>query len=146
MDHFLLGCTTAVTDAERLTCSGAGYVRDQRSVGIQALPTDQSDQSEHRSWQSLWGGRASLQSNRPLKMSLNTFIRGISLCELLQPSAAEWNTEEFSSLDFKMSKLIIATNHFELYFIFSFNYSKVRLDPESKIAVWIKEVKLALVV
>ncbi len=31
-------------------------------------------------------------------------------------------------------------------FIFSFNYSKVRLDPQSEITVWINGAKLALVV
>ncbi len=45
VDYFLLGCITAVTDAERLTCSRAGYVRDQRSVGVNTTPIDQSDQS-----------------------------------------------------------------------------------------------------
>ncbi len=40
----LTGCTTVVTHAERLTCSWAGYVWDQKSAGINAPPTDQSDQ------------------------------------------------------------------------------------------------------
>ncbi len=44
-DYFSLGCITAVTYAERRTCCGAGYVRDQRSAGINALATNQSDQS-----------------------------------------------------------------------------------------------------
>ncbi len=76
------------------------------------------------------------------------FIGMIYLCELLKLSAAEnqWSTKVFSFLDYKISKLIIATYRFELYFIFSLNYSKVCLDPESKITVWINEAKLALVV
>ncbi len=45
VDHFLPGSITMVTYAERLTCSGAGYVRDQRSAGVNSLPADQSDQS-----------------------------------------------------------------------------------------------------
>ncbi len=45
VDYFLRGYITTVTYALQLTCSGAGYVRDQRSVGMNALPTDQSVQS-----------------------------------------------------------------------------------------------------
>ncbi len=45
-----------------------------------------------------------------------------------------------------MSELIKAADRFELYFIFSFNHSKVRLDPESEVTVWINEAKLALAV
>ncbi len=45
MDYFLPGCDTAETSVEWLTYSGAGYVRDDRSVGINAPPTDQSDPS-----------------------------------------------------------------------------------------------------
>ncbi len=87
---------------------------------------------------SLLGGKASSQSDKPLKIFLTIFIRGIYLCELLKLSAAEdeWSTKLFSFLDLKISKLIIATYDFELYFIFSFNYSKVHLDPDSKITVW----------
>ncbi len=45
VDHFLPGHITAVTHAEQLTRSWAGYVQDKRSAGKNALPTDQSDQS-----------------------------------------------------------------------------------------------------
>ncbi len=42
----LPGYITAVTCAEHLTCSRAGYDRDnEKSVGTEAMPTDQSDQS-----------------------------------------------------------------------------------------------------
>ncbi len=45
LDYFLPGYITAVTHAERLTCSGLGYVQDKSSTGIKAPPTDQSDRS-----------------------------------------------------------------------------------------------------
>lgn len=43
MTDLLPGCTNIASYPSGLTCSAAGYVRDQRSAGIKSPPTDQND-------------------------------------------------------------------------------------------------------
>ncbi len=72
VDYLLSGCITAVTYAERLTCSRDITVH-KRSRGAQSADHERSSEEEER----------------PLKIFLTIFIRRIYLCELLKLSAAE---------------------------------------------------------
>ncbi len=64
-------------------------------------------------------------------------------CQLLEPHAVknEWSTDEFSSLDFKVSTLSLLH-----LIILMFNYSKVRLDPKSKITVWMNKANYCMLI
>ncbi len=70
-------------------------------------------------------------------MSKQQWTPGLKLCA----AENEWSTEAFSFSDFKDNK-VNPTYGFELCFIFIFNYSKVHLDPESKITIWMNETHI----